>query len=144
MRTAIYAAAVALVLAAAVAAEGVRSISEVPSRVGFARATSVGAGASAEAVDFTDISGFSSNHRNFAVSVKNEDTTAANVLLVSFVESGSVAASELTTPGTDGSEGTVVRLEGGETLNIDVQASGLIWQSGDSGNLVDARVVWSW
>lgn len=136
--------AVGLMKASEARAEHVRSILEKASSLGYARITSLGAGPSAEAVDFTDLSDFSSNHRSFSIQVENEDATEANVLLFQLVTSGSVTASELTTPGTDGTETTVYRLRGGKTLSIDAQAVGVILQSGDHTNLVDANVTWNY
>ena len=144
----IVAAMTAALVAGSARAESVRSISEKANNIAHERITSVGAGPSAEAIDFeTNLSDFGTNHRAFSVQVENEDTTAANVLLFKVVKDGaSVAATELTTPGTDGSstDPNVIRLRGGKTLSFDCQCDGIILQSGDHTNLVDVNVIWSY
>ncbi len=115
-------------LAAPAQAEETRSISEVPSRVAYVRDSSIGNGASAEAIDLADLATFTTNHRTFSCLIVNED--GSNDLLVDF---SSVSASELTTPAND-TVTSVVAIQESDSITFTVQVRGWVWQSA-AGNV---------
>lgn len=136
-RAFILAAALAAILAGAAHAEHIRSTTEKASRLAYIRDSSVGTGASAEAVDLTTLAEFTENHRSFSVVFENEDST--DDLLVQVIESGSVTASELTTP-PNATLSRVVRIPAGRIVSVDVQGVGWVWQSETNAVAANATV----
>ena len=137
-----YLIAAALVALAALAspahAERVRSRGEAPSRLIHAYDSSVGSGASAEAVDLvTDLASFGANTRTFScLFIYDQD------LLLSVVESGSVAASQLATPATNGTAERVIELPASlSPLTIPIEGVGWIWQSKLEASKAAARAI---
>jgi hypothetical protein len=89
-------AAVAMMAAGHAQAGGSRSISDVPDRSAYVEDTSIGLGASSEAVDFSGLSGWGTASGAYCVCIQN---IGSNDLLVQLVPQGtSVAAGQLTTP----------------------------------------------
>lgn len=144
MRRLLVLASLVLAMAVSVRAEGTRSISSTADSTLYIRTANVGAGDDAEAVSLPSATGFQPHGGTFCIQILNEDTTAANGLLVQFSTASSVSASELTTP-SDATLTSVQRIGGNlQPVTICGKFTGWIWQSELAAELVEAtaRVTW--
>lgn len=127
-------------------AEATKSISETYSEQAYIETANLGGGASAEAVDLTGLTGFGSQPKFVRVCFENEDTTAGDGYLVAPVASGSVTASEQTTP-ADATLSTVIRIEdttlGADARCLEFKGVGWIWQS-EVNDVTFARAFIRW